>query len=318
MRHWLSVPSAALLFCAVIGSAGNAHAQEQAAAEALFRSAREAAERGDWITACDRFEESNRLESAPGTAFNLAKCREELGQIASAWKHYGEVVQRLPETDPRVPYAREREAALAPLVPRLTLVAPRSDVKFRVRVNQMEVTEAMFGVSLPFNPGELVLWIQAEGHVDSKRSLRLSVGDRKTVQLRLGPIVTEESGETKPSESVVRQGDSGPGSGRKTAAWISMGVGAAGVAAGAAGFFWALSEQNTVNQHCQGTRCDLEGFEASQRGPTAVILGAVGLGVGALGLGIGSYLFATGSGESVNVSVRPLFEGASLSIEGRL
>src|SRR6478736_2091435 len=79
-----------------------AGAQEQAAAEALFRSAREAAARGDWVTACDRFEET------PGSVFNLAKCREELGQLASAWKRYGEVIQKLPESDARVGYAKER------------------------------------------------------------------------------------------------------------------------------------------------------------------------------------------------------------------
>ena len=109
-------------------------AQDSAAAEALFRSAREAAETGDWVTACDRFEESKRLEPAPGTVLNLARCREQLGQIASAWKSYMEASQRLPEADSRQEFARRKARELKPLIPEIIFHPPQADEIGRAHV----------------------------------------------------------------------------------------------------------------------------------------------------------------------------------------
>src|SRR5688572_29187335 len=89
-----------------------AQERDRAAAEALFRAGREAAGRGDYATACQRFEESNRLEPTAGTVMNLANCREQLGQIASAWQRYREAIEKLPAEDERVGIARERSAEI--------------------------------------------------------------------------------------------------------------------------------------------------------------------------------------------------------------
>src|SRR5262245_63210105 len=83
-----------------------------AGAEALFRAGREAAEKGDYASACARFEESHRLEPAAGTVFNLADCYEKRGQVASAWQRYREVKERLPAGDERVTFAEGRIKAL--------------------------------------------------------------------------------------------------------------------------------------------------------------------------------------------------------------
>jgi hypothetical protein len=68
-----------------VSSPAWAQSGDRAGAEALFEAGREALDKGDYEVACQRFEESNRLESAAGTILNLANCREQLGQLASAW-----------------------------------------------------------------------------------------------------------------------------------------------------------------------------------------------------------------------------------------
>lgn len=297
--------------------AAPAHAQEQAAAEALFRSAREAAERGDWVTACDRFEESNRLEPAPGTVLNLAKCREELGQIASAWKRYREVVQRLPPSDLRVAYAKKREAELAAEVPHLTLIPPDGEGELRVKVNEMEVSKASFGVPLPLDPGEVRIVVSAEGREDWTERFKLEAGERVTRELAFGPRLPEPR--ERPSSAGA---GSAPGerSAQGTLGWTALGIGGAGLLAGAGGMIWAFVESQTVADpaHCDAARCDQVGFDASQRGQSAVVLGWIGLGVGALGLGLGTYLLATDDGKTLSVSARPSWDGAMLTIGGRL
>jgi tetratricopeptide (TPR) repeat protein len=164
-------------------------AEDTAAAEALFRSARKAAERGDWVTACDRFEESKRLEPAPGTVLNLARCREKLGQIASAWKSYEEAAQRLPEGDERAAFARQRAQELSPRVPRVVLTAPETDEQISVTMRGVEYSSATFGVPLPLDPGKLTIVVRAKGREDSTFEAKIKEGETLEHQLTLGLVL---------------------------------------------------------------------------------------------------------------------------------
>src|SRR5688572_15173841 len=87
------------------GTMSAAHA-ETGAAEALFRAGREAAKRGDHVTACVKFSESNRLEPTLGTQLNLALCEEELGNLLKAWHLLHVVTNKLPASDDRLQIAR--------------------------------------------------------------------------------------------------------------------------------------------------------------------------------------------------------------------
>ena len=97
--------------------------RDPAAAEALFRAARGAIDKGDYATACPKFEESNRLDPQVGTVFNLADCDEHLGKVATAWQLFKEVAQRLPQGDERVAMASSRATALEKKLPRVVLRA---------------------------------------------------------------------------------------------------------------------------------------------------------------------------------------------------
>ena len=76
------------LFCIALSSPRHARAEAdpEAAAEALFRSGREAAAAGDHGVACARFRESQRLQPAAGTLLNLAICEEHLRQLVEAFR----------------------------------------------------------------------------------------------------------------------------------------------------------------------------------------------------------------------------------------
>src|SRR5262245_37669831 len=78
-----------------------ARAQASPAAEALFRSGREALDHGDYERACKQLRESDRIEPAVGTELNLATCEEKRGNIATAWQLYRAAVDKLPQADER-------------------------------------------------------------------------------------------------------------------------------------------------------------------------------------------------------------------------
>lgn len=291
-RWWL------VFALALVTQTAPAVAQQQAAAEALFRSAKAAAEEGDWQTACDRFEESLRLEAAPGTLLNLARCREELGQLASAWKRYGEVAQRLPRDDPRARYAERKELELAPRVPHITLLPPRRGALGPVRVNDVEVTAAGFGIPLPVDPGPVTVSTVGEGRMAWRVQLRLREGERVEQEVLFGELLESPTPKLErapphsgqelarapaphPAPVASPSGDAG-GSRSRTLPFVLFTTAAAGAATGIAGGVWAGVELSTVNQHCHQGVCDLVGYEAGARGRSAVALTAVGFSVGAL------------------------------------
>src|SRR4051812_21721999 len=101
--------------------AAPARAQNPAAAEALFEQARAAMAEGKFEIACARFRDSDKLDPAVGTRFNLADCEEHRGHIATAWSLFRGVVSELNADDDRRPIAEKRAHALQSRLPYVTL-----------------------------------------------------------------------------------------------------------------------------------------------------------------------------------------------------
>lgn len=137
-----------------------AHAQsvsDQAAAEALFKQARDLMAAGDYAQACPKLVESERLDPSAGTMLNLASCYEKNGQLASAWvtfKGAATAAQKANEPE-RAKLARGRVAKLEPRLPTLTItVAAEADLPGLVVTRDDEkVGRAEWGTPIPIDPG---------------------------------------------------------------------------------------------------------------------------------------------------------------------
>lgn len=306
MRHGLFFSASAFLFCSALTS--RVGAQDAAAAEALFRSAREAAEQGDWVTACDRFEESKRLEPAPGTVLNLARCRENLGEIASAWKSYTEAAQRLPARDERHEFARKKSLELEARVPYLILNAPRTKSDVVVTLDGTELSSASFGVPLPIDPGEVEVAVQAKGHETQKTTLTLAEGDEVTHQLELGPRTADTKAGSSGGGSLDEGSSTAKGESSALPFFILGGVGAA---AAIGGGIWAGIELPKVKdeENCRNGSCTDVGADAAARGRVAVYILGAGSVLAVGGFSLGAYL---GSKKEAQVSLAPLPGGGAI------
>ena len=80
-----------------------AKAQNPAAAEALFEQARAAMAEGNYDVACARFRDSDKLDPAVGTRFNLADCEERRGLLDREWSLFRGVLSVLSDVDERTP-----------------------------------------------------------------------------------------------------------------------------------------------------------------------------------------------------------------------
>jgi hypothetical protein len=313
MRLWALILMLACLCVARSASASDA------TAEALFRAGREAMERGDYAQACSRFQESQRLEPAGGTAFNLAACFEKLGRVASAWKTYREAAERLPTGDARARMSEEQARALEARLPKLTLRAGPSSEAVEVELNGVALGAATLGLALPVDPGEQRIVVRASGREPRELTVIVAEGESKEVVLSPGEPLAPggaESAAAKPAPASPPPADGG--SGRRTLGWVVGGVGLAGLTVSLVTGVMVLDKKSTVDDECTNDTCSSTGAEAASSGRTLSTVSTAAFIVGAAGLGVGAYLLLTApSGTATaRVGVRSRSAIPELVLEG--
>lgn len=310
---------AALVVFGLCATAVPATAQprDQAAADALFQAARDEFERGEYASACEKFAESNRLDPAPGTLLNLSLCLEKVGKVASAWEGFRQVAEQL--RDERVEFAQKRSSALQERLPWLTLSLP-ADAPEGTRVfrDGIEIRGAALGVALPVDPGTHTVVVDAPGRLKETTKVSLEEGQREALTLRVGPPEpkprrVEPEPPRRPAPAPAPEPD-------LTLAWVTGGIGAAGIATSLVTGGLALSSKRTLDDHCQDARCDDAGLDAASSGRTYATISTVSGGVGFVGLGVSTYLFLSSSREqqpAARVDATALPGGGYVGMSGR-
>lgn len=305
----------ALLLAALLLAAREASADP--AAEALFRAGRDAAAGGDWQTACARFEESLRIEPAVGTVFNLANCREQLGQVATAWQRFREAKDRLPQGDERIAVTEQRLAALEPRLPKLTLVRGSSAAQGTVKRDGVELGDGSFGLALPVDPGKHLIVVQVPGRAERRYEVELAEGEHERLVVESGALEAPAGGE--PGAPALPPEASSSTSPARTWGFVLGGVGLAGIAVGAVTGAMVLGKKSDVERECDGKLCTAEGVEAGEDGRLYSTISTVAFAVGVAGVAAGATLILTASDgkETARVQVRALPGAAALSLGGR-
>lgn len=305
MRVWPFVSAALLLTAAP----SRAEPADPAAAEALFRAGREAAERGDNEAACTRFEESYRLDPAPGTLLNIATCEEALNRLAKAWEHYRHLLDEMERNDPRRPTVRRRLSDLEPRLPRLAITtAPGIPAAAVVRRDGVLLNKGSFGVPLPVDPGDHEIVVTAEGYLPRSYAVRLAERETKNIDV--------EAGEPKRVEAVAKAPEPVPAKTPtntklvlepapprtdplRTLGFVSLGVGAAsGVATGL--LVWQyLAAHAVVSEQCNGAnQCSDEGLRAAGAADALQTATVIAASVTLASLGVGAALLWTHPGDA--------------------
>jgi hypothetical protein len=166
VRARRALPIAAISVFVALSLAGLPHAHAQNAdAEALFLEGERLLKAGKPVEACEAFGASNRIESRAGTLINLGYCREQTGQLASAWSAYKDALTRA--KDPKKQQiATQRIAAIEPRLSYLTILVPdesRVDGLLLTR-NGVAVDQALWNRGVPVDGGTYKVAGRAPGH----------------------------------------------------------------------------------------------------------------------------------------------------------
>jgi hypothetical protein len=293
-----------------------ASADTGAAAESLFLDGRRLMAAARYAEACQRFEDSERLDPAVGTLLNLGRCYALTQRTASAWTVYREAAALA-----SVANQREREqaalaaaAALEPKLAKLLLKHERPQPGLSIELDGHSAPESLFSVATPVDPAEHEVVVSRNSKVLWKSKVQAVAGQLVEVVIpRFALEPTTPAGGTQPNESSQLQPSMQPRSDRvaglsgvrRTAV---IGLVATSALALAYAAFEGLRARNAYQDSERG--CDQAGrcnaaalarrelaFDRAHRADiSSVVAGSAALGAGVIWLTVG--LQKTGSAAS--------------------
>jgi hypothetical protein len=293
-------PILILVCCLLFSSEVSAEQRDPVVAEQLFKQGRVALERRDYVNACKRFQESDRLDPAVGTLMNWATCEQRLGKIATAWQLWREAVDRLDRRDDRAPFARKQLQALEPRLPQLTLKPgfPPSTPVVVLR-DGVRLTESALNVPLPIDPGSHVILVRKSGHADQRYRVDIAERERRTLTIQVG-LRAPQVASTEPEQDTTAL----------TWGYVLTGIGMASIGGAVVTHVMLEEKEDVVAANCPNKVCNHQGFAAVQDSRSLTILSRALWVAGGTALGGGVVLLLVGTGspdreEGVGLAVSP-------------
>jgi hypothetical protein len=297
----------------VICSLGAVARADSAAAQAdqLFKKGKRLLAQKKYPDACASFEASDRLDPGIGAKLNVARCYQEWGKLATAWRWYVDAETMATNArDARAKKIHELIEALEPNVPRLTVKAPRgADLAgVLLALDGATLEPSALGVEQRVDPGPHEVATTAGG-VRHVQVVPVERGSTAEIVLELPSAGrTRDTGGARPREA-NRPGPAGAGatttatvdtdagdprSSGRTRRFVGLGVAGAGVIGmGIAGLVTLGARgdyRDAIDAHCQGATdmCDDEGLtithRAQHRANVATVVTLGGLAAVATGL----------------------------------
>jgi serine/threonine-protein kinase len=289
---------------ALLGVVHPSHAQQsasgKAAAETLFDEGVRLLKENKPEQACPRLEKSQSIDPAVGTLLYLADCYEKTGRIASAWATFREAASAAAAAGQadRAQIGGDRARALESKLSRITLDVGGNAaiVGFKVERDKQSVAPELFGEPIPLDPGEHQFTASAPGYASWQSAITVSVsGGMATVTIPpLNPLpaplpepqAPPPAKEPTPAATPVDTAPTPQHHADLTWAWVSGGIGVAGIGAGVFFGLKASDLDKQAKDHCEGTSCfDHQGPSLSKDARDAALIANIGYGVGAVGVG---------------------------------
>ena len=327
--------------------------QTRAAARSIGEEGLSLYDQGKYVDALDRFERADDLIKAPTLALMAARSLEKLGRLVEASDRYEQVVSRKVDAGATEAFkqaqaaaSKEREA-LVPRIPSVdvSVAGPGAEQVTALMLDGRRVPPEKTGsarpisAKIPVDPGDHRLEAKADtgeaferfsvAEGASERVVLTLTGSPNKLLLPSGKAAAEKDGD----KGAAASGSSAPPTERRgktqaTLGWVSLGVGAAGVAVGAiTGGIAAGKHAGFTDPPCNSTlkTCPAEFADDIDTYNTLRPIASVGFIVGGVGLATGAVLLLTlprggarysTSTEASRVTVTPWIGPASAGVRG--
>jgi hypothetical protein len=307
-------------------SASRGHAQSASAeAEALFRQGKELMAAHKIADACSAFDLSQKLDPKTTTLLNQGNCREQNGQLATAWALFLEAVRQMRSATDAAgqqlrSVAADRAGKLERRLSTLRIdVPPASNLPgLQILRNDQLSDPGAWNRPLPVDGGTYRIVARAPGAVEWSSEITVAAeGDTRQIAVpRLPPAEIAPRAKPPSGDAVGAPGPQVPGPRDSTGAWtarrkLAVGLAGGGVLAAAVGGVLgasAQSRQSDAHALCPSHACDGadRANDLIRSGHNLAIGADVAFGVAAVGVIAAGALWFTGAPESPHgVAVAP-------------
>ena len=265
-----------LIAVAVLAALAGAAFAQAAEAEVLFRQGKKLLKDGKIAEACEKLDASERLESSVGTLLNLADCREQNHQLATAWAVFRKAAAaaKSARDGKREAEARRRGKLLEQRLSYLTIRVPKASriEGLTITRNGVALDPMVWNQRMPLDEGAYELSATAENHATwTKRVVLGKEAESVDVEVPLLEETPAPPAAQPPAAKVTRDetSEEPPESSRWTVtrgfAVAAAVLGAGGIGVGVTFGVRGKRLQDLSDATCPTTECDDETALAQNR-----------------------------------------------------
>jgi hypothetical protein len=291
----LSLASSMIPLAAIAAPKAGVSDEDRKKAIEFYKQGQAFQEAGKWEEALGKFEEVAKIVMTPGTRFNIALCKENLGRLLEALDDYSAAerdakAEKKAETEKK---AHDGAEALKPRIPKLVLKVPSGLDGLAITLDGKPIDPA--NLELSVDPGKHKIEASAEKRVPFSAEITVAEKESKEVKVRLPEQPKDEApkDETPKDETPPKEEPSS----RKvpTVAYIVGGAGAASLVVGGVFYLLRSSAKSTLDKNCDSTTlvCPADQQSNIDSGKRSTLLGNIFMVVGVVGIGTGITLWAT-------------------------
>jgi tetratricopeptide (TPR) repeat protein len=139
-----------IVICGIAGLAATAHADR---ADELFKKGKKLLAEKQYAEACIAFEDSDRIDPGIGAKLNVARCYQEWGKLATAWRWFSAAEKMAAQAkDARAQKIHELVTEVDASVPRLTVRIPNEPGGV-VKIDGLQLDTGASGAEQRVDPG---------------------------------------------------------------------------------------------------------------------------------------------------------------------
>jgi hypothetical protein len=261
---------------------------------------------GDCAAAVDPLSRSEAMHHAPTTLVILGECHITLGKLVQGAEELTRVVRE--NIDPQAPAsfrtaqdrARVRLEETRPRIPKLRLVVhgAAGNAALTVLIDGEPIPVASLGLDRPVDPGRHRVQVTATGYSQGSGEATLQEGETQALSVEIVRLPESESAQSR-NRPEGASDKAAPLHERRsrTPAYIALGIGAAGIAAGTVFGIVTLAKASSLDKLCPTrSTCPASAQPEIDTSRTTALTSTASFGVGGAALLAGLYFAFRGPG----------------------
>jgi tetratricopeptide (TPR) repeat protein len=249
---------------------------------------------GRWQEAIDAFKRAISSKPTPQAEYHLAVAEEKLGQYVEALADF-EAAEKDATAQKAHDVRSGAEKHASELRKKVAKITIDVDAKpgLVVTLDGKQVDDGSIGRPIDVNPGSHTV-TAAYGDGETVRRT-ITLADGATDSIALEPKTAKRKKQHHDSDADADVAVASGGSSH-TAAWVSIGIGVAGVAAGSYFALQAKHQRDELHDYCPTNQCGPEAQATLDTGKRNANVATAAFAVGGVGLALGAVLLLNDSG----------------------